>query len=338
MKTFIRSTLWLLAMLFAVSCQTIFEYPNDDPVDPTLVNIDINITLAIPSDLEFELYDEMALKSEGSDITYYLRTLIEIYDDDDSTTPIIRDTLYSYYDLIGELDLHYTTSLNAKCYDVAIWSDIVEYTESGDLYFYTASNLSQIKYTEPYSGNSDLKNAFSTTIEIDLTPYRDYWNITCEYEAGLERPQARFEIITTDWEQFQASHGNGDEVSVDIDDFTVEVLYDGYMPYGYNVLTDKPNEARQSISYMTTMELLDDGTVRLAFDLVFVNHTESGVNISLNIYDADGEIVAQAGSIAIHIYRNMNTIVIDQYLTSDYVPGIGIDPSFDGEINVYIQD
>ncbi|MFR9611861.1 MAG: DUF6562 domain-containing protein [Rikenellaceae bacterium] len=337
MKSFIRLIISSLTIFVLMSCEKVFEYPDDNPVDPTLVNFDLNIKLAIPSDLEFELYDEVNLKSSGTAV-YFLRTLIEIYDDGNSTTPIIRDTLYSYYDLIGELDLHYTTTLNAKCYDVAIWSDIAESNPSGDMYYYTASNLTQIKYTEPYVGNTDLKNAFATNIEIDLTGYRDEWNAVYEYVAGLERPQARFEIITTDLEQFLARHGDGGDESADIDDFTVEVLYDGYMPYGFNALTDKPNEARQSISYMTTMEDLNDGTARLAFDLVFVNHTESGVNVSLNIYDKSGEIVAQAGSIAIPIYRNMNTIVIDEYLTSDYAPGIGIDPSFDGEINVVIPD
>ncbi len=335
MRDLIRLILSLFIVTIATSCETIFEYPDDNAVDPTLVNLDINIKLAIPSDLEFELYDEVALKSD-EETTYYLRTLIEIYDDDNSNSPIIRDTLYSYYDLIGELDLHYTTTLNAKCYDVAIWSDIVESTDSGDQFFYTASNLSQIKYTEPYIGNSALKYAFSTAIEIDLTTYRDQWNATYQYVAGLERPQARFEIITTDLEQFLASYSTEEEISSD--DFTVEVLYDGYMPYGFNVLTDKPNEARQEISYLTTIEDLGDGTARLAFDLVFVNHTESGVNVSLIIYDKNGEIATQAGSIAIPLYRNMNTIVIDEYLTSDYTPGIGIDPSFEGEIDVYIPD
>lgn len=38
------------------------------------------------------------------------------------------------------------------------------------------------------------------------------------------------------------------------------------------------------------------------------------------------------------IVRGKLTTVRDEFLTRDYAPGIGIDPGFDGEIDIVIPD
>lgn len=326
--------LGLLCVLvfISLSCER-----NSDHNDQPQITLDIDIKLGISDDLEFENYGALSFDQNSSlSRSCYLRTLIEIYDAEDPIAPVVRDTLYSQYDLIDELDLHYTTGLDAKCYDVVIWSDVVESDADGENLFFTASNLKQITYREPYLGNSELKNAFSTNASIDLSHYQDKWNVFYGLQLKLERPQARFEIIASDLEQFLAQFG--DDADSTIDDFSVKVLYDGYLPYGFNALIDKPNDARQMISYMTKMEDLGDGNVRLAFDHVLVNHVESKVNVSLTIYDKSGEVVGQIGSISIPVRRNVRSLISGKYLTNDYLPGIGIDPSFDGDINVVIPD
>ncbi len=330
----------ILLALAITSCKASLEYPDPgvEPVDPTLVNLDITIEVSISAHLEFELYDsETETKSESVD-NYYLRTIIELYDQSDMTTPMTTDTYYTLYSDIENFNIDYKKDLNAKEYTLAIWCDIVEQSGSADNFFYTGATLSAVKYLEPYVGNTELKSAFSGVVEIDLTPYQDRWYGVYERSVELERPQAMFEIISTDLEKFLDEQGDSLDSDTDFNNYTVKVTYDGYMPYGYNVLTEKPNEAQQSISYMTNLEILSATEARLAFDQVFVNHTESGVNVSLVVYDESGDIVAEISSQAITINRNMKTIITGEFLTSDYVPGIGIDPSFDGEYNIVIPD
>ena len=38
------------------------------------------------------------------------------------------------------------------------------------------------------------------------------------------------------------------------------------------------------------------------------------------------------------IVRGKLTTIRDEFLTRDYAPGIGIDPGFDGDINITIPD
>lgn len=324
--------LWLSA------CNTVLEYPDDDveAVDPTLVTLDINIEISLEAYLEFQLY-ESPVKSEESE-GIYLRTIIELYDKEDLSTPMITQTDYTLYSEIEEYNLDFSADISAKEYTLAVWCDIVDKWGDGDNFFYTGSTLSQVKYLEPYQGNTELKNAFSHVVDIDLTPYQDRWYGTYEFDVELERPQAMFEIISIDLEKFIDERGESLDSDVDYNNYRVEVIYDGYMPYGYNVLTEKPNEAQQGISYVTNLEILSASEARLAFDQVFVNHTESGVNVSLVVYDELGEVVAEVSSQTITVNRNMKTVVKGEFLTSDYVPGIGIDPSFDGEYNIVITD
>ncbi|MFI3259780.1 MAG: DUF6562 domain-containing protein [Rikenellaceae bacterium] len=327
-----------LLVLAISSCKKVLESadPAVEPVDPTLVSLDVAIEVSISSYLEFQLYGA-GTKSDGSD-SYYLRTIIELYDQDDMTAPMTTQTLYNPYSDIENLNILFTEDLKAKKYTLAVWCDIVEEYNSGDNFFYTGSTLSQIKYLEPYVGNTELKSCFSDVVEIDLTPYADRWYGVYECNIELERPQAMFEIISTDLEKFFDKQGDSIDSDTNFENYTVKVSYDGYMPYGYNALTEKPNEAQQGISYMTNLEILSATEARLAFDQVFVNHTESGVNVSLVVYDENGDTVVEVSSQAITINRNMKTVITGEFLTSDYVPGIGIDPSFDGEYNIVIPD
>ncbi len=340
MKRYLNILYAIFAAAALTACNVVLEYPDPDvePVDPTLVNLDVSIEVSISSYLEFQLYATDSETKSESENNYYLRTIIELYDQDDMTLPMITETLYTPYSEIEDFNIVFAEDLKAKEYTLAVWCDIVEQSGSSDFFFYTGSTLSQIKYIDPYQGNTELKSAFSDVVEIDLTPYQDRWYGTYECVVELERPQAMFEIISTDLEKFLDEQGNSLDDDTDFNNYTVKVSYDGYMPYGYNALTEKPNEAQQGISYMTNLEILSATEARLAFDQVFVNHTESGVNVSLVVYDENGEIVAEVGSQAITINRNMNTVVMGEFLTSDYVPGIGIDPSFDGEYNVTIGD
>lgn len=344
MKNFIRLITSLLATLTIVSCETIFEYPEDGTgIDPTLVNISLSLKLDLTSTIDFGEYDEFTTLSKGGEATqYYLRTIVEIYDSNDPTTVIERTIKYYDYLNLDEFVFTETYPLNAKEYQALVWADVVDNCNNVDLY-YSSNNLKNILPTEPYNGATDLKHCFSDVIDIDLTPYRDEWNIVYEAEGTLERPLARFEIITTDFDKFiedeVRSRAEDGDTKVDIDPskYSVTLHYDGYMPYGYSVETDLPNRAETGVEYTTSLEQLSDSEARLTFDHLFVNHVESSVQVSLMIYNEEGELAKQTNSINIPLLRNHKTIIKDAYLTSEYVPGLTIDPSFEGDINIWVD-
>ena len=342
MKRFGHIIYVLFATMLLSSCETVFQYPDENPVDPTLVNLTLNLTLDIAAIRDFEDYDGTKTLSRSDDETqYHIRTIIEIYESGNSSDVVARSIKYYDYLDISEFAINNTFALNAKEYRILVWADAVDNTENIDLH-YTSTDLRNILPTSPYTGATELKHCFSDVIDVDLTPYRDEWNVVYETEGSLERPLSRFEIITTDLDQFiteQVRSRAEDDTKVDVDPskYTIKLHYDGYMPYGYNVETDIPNRAETGVEYITSLEQLSDSEARLTFDHVFVNHEESSVNISMMVYDEDGELTTQTNSINIPLLRNKRSIIKGEFLTEDYVPGVTVDPSFDGDIDIWIK-
>lgn len=74
----------------------------------------------------------------------------------------------------------------------------------------------------------------------------------------------------------------------------------------------------------------------LAFDYVLVNGTESSVTLEMVICNEKGQEVNRVGGVEVPVRRNRITTVRDAFLTREFAPGIGINPGFDGEINVVV--
>ncbi len=327
----------LFLMLLSVtisSCKFALEYPDPgvEPIDPTKVDFSVDVTISSTSYSEFLLYKSESKSAQGGE--YYIRTIAELYDNSDMTTPVSTTYYYTSYSEIDNFQLSHTGSLSAKDYTLAIWCDIVEETDGSDNYFYTGGKLSYITHLEPYEGSTEIKSTFSGVVDLELSTYQGSWFGSHSCSVALERPQAMYEIISTDLEAFRSEQG----ASANFDDYKVKVTYEGYMPYGYNVLTDKPNEAKSGVSYECKMEILSDDEVRLAFDQVFVNHAESTVTISFSVENEIGDVVAGVSSKEVTLNRNVKSVITGEFLTSDYEPGININPEFDGEFNVTIGD
>lgn len=54
------------------------------------------------------------------------------------------------------------------------------------------------------------------------------------------------------------------------------------------------------------------------------------------IYNEEGQEVNRVIGVEVPLKRNKITMVRDEFLTREFAPGIGIDPGFDGEINVVV--
>ena len=76
----------------------------------------------------------------------------------------------------------------------------------------------------------------------------------------------------------------------------------------------------------------------LGSDFIFVNGEESAVNVNLRVLDEQGTVINEVQGIEVPIARGKLTSIRDEFLTQSYAPGIGIDPEFDGNIEVVIPD
>lgn len=220
-------------------------------------------------------------------------------------------------------------------YKVLVWADYVQ----GDEVFYTSpiflQDLSKEKFTdvtlqEPYAGNSPWRDAFYGAQDVKLAGYMANRSQHTE-EINLERPNAHFNFVATDMEQFASYMASKSSGSFSVDDFQVKLSYPQFLPCTYNLFTDKPVDSCTGVEFSVTPVMLQDGSVDLGGDWVFANADKTSVIVTLSFYDARGQFISSLNNIEVPLCRGKNTTIKGALLTSGVSSGISIDPSFDGE-------
>ena len=335
----------LFALLLTSCNKTILEFPENGGEDPTSVHV--NLSLAVDPAIEPYTSTKVDPNTEEHDV----RWIIELFRDEIEGEPVERRILTCD----PATDLNHTISasftLNAAKYPVVAWADYVNDGSTDDKY-YLIDDLSSIRILEDedYLGDEEHKDTYIVNEELDLSGYRDSWNETVEHTLTLKRPMAKIEFITTDIEkllnQLRTKRSkSGGAVSEnlltdnpDLSSIQVTVSYAGFLPSGFNAYTNKPNDARTGVSFDCSMTPLSDKEARLGSDYIFVNGNESAVTVNLIISDDEGNLINMIDGIEVPIARGKLTTIKDEFLTGDYAPGIGIDPGFDGEINIVIPE
>lgn len=348
MKKILRYSI-LGTILTMTSCiSTILEYPENGGVDPTMLHVNVTLTV----DPSLEPYSKTGTGIQADEISAHdVRWIIEIFRDDIDGMPVEQRILSCDPDPDGKHTIETTFELHAAKYYVVAWMDYVDDGSTTDKYYVIRSLSSiQIPQTGSYIGNEEHKDAYTGSQELDLTSYRDQWGQTINQTITLKRPMGKIELITTDLDQLlerltlQTGHIGATRVNqvgespIDPSSWQINIEYAGYFPSGFNAYTNKPNDAREGVTFSSTLTPLSDQEACLGYDYIFVNGDESAVYVNLTILDDRGNLLNQVSGVEIPIVRGKLTSIRDQFLTRDSTPGIGIDPDFDGEIDIVIPD
>ena len=336
----------LVAWLAAGCDSTVLEFPENGGVDPTLVHV--NLTFEVDPTIEPYVSTQALVKSDGTS-THDVRWIVEIFQEEIDGEPVERRVLSCDPDLEGHHVIDASFDLHAAKYQVVAWMDYVDDGSTDDKYYMIPSLSSiGIPETENYIGDEDHKDTYVGNQELDLTAYRDQWGQTVEQTIMLERPMAKIEFVTTDLDKLfdglTSQTASGRMVGprpvtlADLVSWQVSVEYDGYFPSGFNAYTNKPNDAREGVSFTSSMTALSEQEARFGSDYIFVNGSESKVYVNLTFRDDQGQVMHQVRGIEVPIVRGKLTQIRDEFLTQNFAPGIGIDPGFDGEIDFVIPD
>lgn len=219
-------------------------------------------------------------------------------------------------------------------YDLRLWTDYAR-TDAplADTYYQTESLKAVSIVTEPYTANTDVKDAAYHN-ESDLTLPEEGTTIT----IPLQRPLAKYRIIADDVETYRKLAEAEPEKYPPLEELTVTVQYDGYFPSGFNVSTGKPNDAIGGISYSQVLAHYNnvDDEVLLGSDWVLVNGTESLVNVTITVADSQGNTLCSVSGIQINYRRSHLTTVHGNFLTAGISNGgININTEWDGIYDVW---
>lgn len=185
-----------------------------------------------------------------------------------------------------------------------------------------------------YTGSTEAAEAWTaeTALSVDETGG--------EATALMARPQARYEVVSTDLAEFVdhwTRRAAQTRAPFSLDDYSVRIHYTGYLPAAFNLFADAPADSWTGVSYTSPLTQLSQDEALLAFDYVLVNHRETTVRAVVEVLGPGGASLGRSEAIDIPIARGRNTLVRGRFLTTLMQGGLGVDPEFAGTYDVYIQ-
>lgn len=353
-----------IAMMTMLPGCFVHEFPEpeiDQPAETTF-------TLNLDFDTEMSLFKEL-IKTQSRSVNeaFDVRHIVSVhrlypdgsYDRNADTTVVFT------CDDIFKLNCSRELNLRQGQYHLFVWTDYVNEGGMSNKY-YDANDFTEIALSDKanHTGSTDFRDAFrgEELVTVSTEPGKALSEIN-KATVTMTRPLAKFKFISTDYEQFlqnalryeqqklskgsekdeDTSTNSGeastltDSKAINLSDYRVVFKYAEFMPCSYNMFTDKPADSWTGVIFEGELKHLQEQDVELGFDYVFVNGTESGVAVAVEIYHKDGVLVASSPVIDVPLKRSHLTVVKGSFLTSIAQGGVGIVPDFDGEYNIEIH-
>lgn len=221
-------------------------------------------------------------------------------------------------------------------YDVTVWSDLTETSDSDP--FYDASDFLSINLQlDPYHACTDYRDAYRGIQQLVVTPDEKTGYIQ-ETVINMRRPMAKYEFVTTDLSEFLDSETNRRHLPTraSAEDYTVKMVYAAYLPSAYSAIDDRLVNSSTGVSYISSLTVTGESEASMGFDLVMINDIpNAAVSAQVLVYDMEGEQVAQSRVIPVPLRRNHHTLLRGAFLTVGGSEGVHIDPTYDGDYNLF---
>lgn len=314
----------------------ILEEPCPLPEEQSFV-LHLDFDTALPLYKVITIDDQTRVAEEDMDLRY----IVSVYSAEEQGMTSGRNELHRFVftkEDIAEPDHSVELQLEPAEYNFVVWSDYVSSTS--DLYYDTSSFEAISLKGEEHVGSNDYRDAFCGTVTTEVS------DAVTETTVNMHRPMAKFNVISTDLGEFIAAietirdkkaHSQGEETvkEVALSDFDIVFSYNGYMPDVFNTFSNKPSDSATGVSFRSKMTALENNEAELGFDYIFVNGAESVVNITVEVYDYDGDLVSRFKPIDVPLMRSHLTTIKANFLTSND-GGVNVDPDYDGDFNITI--
>lgn len=372
-----------LAGILGVSSCKVHEWPN--PSTPADLKLDFVFSTDLPPFMEVN-YDptKVSASPEDYDFRYQVKFYRQLPDGKFDTNEASEYNLTLTKDDVTSLDYSTVVSLPEGRWLIRCWADYVAQGSDEDI-FYKTSSFKAIELSENHYGNSDFKDAFLGTAEVELVRLGSKEEpVSAVLE--MERPLAKFQFIATDLDELvtkvMKSKMTSEEFSRYMEekrkaedlskapqkgsvtvaspaelpasspqyapwdptkapgfnpsDYYIRFYYTQFMPFMFNMFTNKPIDSRTGVYFDSEFVPLNTSEALMGFDYVLVNGHESSVYVSVGLFDYESEEpLSMTNPINVPIVRSKLTTVRGDFLTIGTGGGIGINPDFEDEFNIY---
>lgn len=353
MKALTKYTSFILSLiLLAGFTSCVHEWP--EPAETTLL-----LSLSFPDNMPQGPVHEVDTRANGGPDKYDVRYIIEVYSKTDDGTYDENNAVHRFEFIEEEyeqgLNRTFFLTLIDGTYKFRAWVDYVD-GETGEPLFYNADNFRYIKLFGrdegmSHKGNTDFRDAFTSTKEIEVIRYGGTHPPT---HATMEmyRPMSKVVFITNDlddwlvkvitnqkellYQQGNTYDGGISTEDIDLSNYTVKVHYPQYMPNAFNLSTDRTAWSDVNVSFEAPLLRLSKTEASMGFDYVFANELDPKVVMSVSLHAKDGTELARSTSITVPLERGKVTTVKGSFLLEKSDGGVSINPDFDGEFNIVL--
>lgn len=259
----------------------------------------------------------------------------------DLSAPVFSESI-TVADLDHLADTTLDVRLDGEKYQVLVWMDFVEKGTEEDA-FYSTGDFTAISWQEGHSGSNDFLQAFRGITSVDLSRYQGA-GITIDRPVKMVRPMAKYRIVATDREgfltQYRLRHGldakgDDDPDDLDLSSFHAVLTYTGNVPCEYNLFSDVPTDVTNGLSFTSPLRMLEDGTIELGTDYIFVEERETPttVTVQASVYEDGFKSPLSNITFNLPLQRGCLTTARGGFLTGTGGGGITVSPTFDGEFD-----
>ena len=338
MNRLCRHLLLLALPLAALSSCDVHQWPQEEVpvVEPLAVNLVFSteftdIDYPLQPDSRANSYKAYNIPLDHGIVSYTVRSFPQNENGEIDRTKFEELTFTRA--ITDGYDCSFTLDLDPGRYTLMVWAMLAE-TPSGPFY-YDASNFWDIKLVGDHTANTDYRDAFRGMVDVEV-------GAGLGATVQMTRPLAKFEFITTDLDDFldKETRRRGltltDDSRGELDDYIVEFYYVGYMPSSYSLPQDRIVDSTTGVKFRSTLTQLSANEASMGFDYVFVNPEETHVTLQVALYDAtSGDRLSMSEGIRIPVMRSYDTIVWGQFLFKKAAGGIGVDPGYNGDFNIF---
>ncbi len=278
-------------------------------------------------------FTPLQVKSRAAEAGYALRCVVEI-------CKAGTDQVLLHKAITPELQADGTYNISQQLsegsYDIYLWADYARLDDSLNDAFYHTERLKAVTiFTEPYIANTDAKDAAYGS-ESGAIVSSEGAAVT----MSLKRPFAKYRITVDadEIEKYLKLQKNDSQKFPPLDELAVSVQYEGYFPSGFNVLTEKPNNAVGGIVYIGSQVRYDGSAkeLELGSDWILVDGDSSFINATVIISDGKGNEVCCVPDMRIDYRRNYLTTISGRFLTSGVNSGgVDINTEWSGSFDVW---
>ncbi len=317
----IISTLLLMQFLLLSGC--IHTYPDGDGVDPTLVQIGLEVSI----DLSWQPQEVSLTKAESSTYDGGYRLIVE-FTRNGNTHGRCEHYLTAEEYREGNIRLIMPFDFNAVNYKVSAWLDCADTAETPGTY-YNTGNINEITRVDNHIIWSGEMVCGFAQADINLQEYKDQWNAKVVIPLTLTSPIGRFEFCATDFSEFYAhvqdAIGKGETYSICLS-------FECRIAYIFNVGRSEPSNYHQSPEYYFQFPEQPPSDGKIISGSVFVGESAQTVATRVLVFNSARMIVSRSQPIEFPIERGKLTTITGEMLTDYYTGSFNINNIWDGEI------